>query len=259
MRHTRGTDPLVSNVSAPTTVDVLMCTVVTERAPGEPLRILAIRDEFVTRAFDLPECWWPDQPTVVGGRDQIAGGSWCVSDPSTGLTALVLNRTERRTGTPSRGVLPLAAVRHGHAWTEHVSHSEMAGFTLVLAGPDGVVAWTWDAAELVRRDLDDGVHVFTTAGVDADDDKGRTLAREFSTRPWLNVVSQRPPSDDPAALIVRHEVDDSVYATVFGQLITATRGTVAISHSRTPWLPDSWVERDWRAEALPFDDPRRRQ
>lgn len=222
-----------------------MCTVVTERTTGEPLRILAIRDEFVQREFDLPGSWWPDQPTAVGGRDRLAGGTWCVSNPSTGVSALVLNRTERRTGTPSRGVLPLAALRYGAAWAEHVPHTEMAAFTLVLATPTGVTAWTWDASELSRRDLADGLHVFTTSGIDADDDKGRTLAREFAGRAWADVLAGRPPSEDPAALMVRHEFDGAVYATVFGQVITAAPGDVGISYSRTPWLPGTWTTRIW--------------
>src|SRR4051794_41760183 len=87
-----------------------MCTVVCRWLPDEPVQILAVRDELISRDFDLPDEWWPAQPGVIGGRDQQAGGSWCVSDLASGVTALVLNRIERRTGAPSRGVLPFAAV-----------------------------------------------------------------------------------------------------------------------------------------------------
>src|SRR4051794_982463 len=125
-----------------------MCTVVTRWAEGEPVRILAIRDEFVSREFDSPGNWWPEQPSVIGGRDRQAGGSWCVSDVPSGVTALVLNRIERHVGTPSRGVLPLLAVDAGRDWPQRLDHREMASFTLVLAAPDGVTAWTWDAEKL---------------------------------------------------------------------------------------------------------------
>jgi hypothetical protein len=128
-----------------------MCTVVTRWTPGTPVEILAIRDEFVSREFDDPGPWWPEQPTVIGGRDRRAGGSWCVSDVRTGLTALVLNRIERQVGTPSRGVLPLAAVAAGPSWPDQLDYRDMASFTLVLAAPDAVTAWSWDAAELVRQ------------------------------------------------------------------------------------------------------------
>jgi uncharacterized protein with NRDE domain len=222
-----------------------VCTVVTRWASGEPLRILAIRDEFVSRAFDPPGMWWPDRPSVVGGRDRLAGGSWCVSDVGTGVTALVLNRTERHTGTPSRGVLPLAAVAAGTAWTEQVDHAEMASFTLVLAGPDGVVAWTWNATELRRHDLDPGLHVFTSRALDTGDEKAARLTPQFASRPWRDVVTAHGPENDRTALIVCHPFETDTYATVFGQLITASPGALRIEHSRTPWDAHSWVDERW--------------
>jgi hypothetical protein len=222
-----------------------MCTVVTRWAAGEPVRILAIRDEFVSREFDDPGGWWPGQPSVIGGRDRRTGGSWCVSDVRTGVTALVLNRPERQIGTPSRGVLPLTAVAAGTNWPDDLDHREMASFTLVLAGPDGVTAWSWDVAELRRHDLDAGTHVFTSRGVDAGDEKAGRLAKEFADRPWLDVVTEQEPADDRTALVVRHEFETDTYATVFGQLITASRGELRIAHSRTPWMPDSWAQQRW--------------
>jgi uncharacterized protein with NRDE domain len=222
-----------------------MCTVVTRWADREPLHILAIRDEFISREFDPPGTWWPDQPTAVGGRDRRAGGSWCVSDVPAGVTALVLNRTERHVGAPSRGVLPLLALAAGPDWPDRLTTSEMASFTLVLAAPGGVTAWDWDAAALTRRDLEPGTHVFTSRGVDAADEKAARLAAEFASRPWLEVVTERPPTDDRTALIVKHPFETDTYATVFGQLITATPGTLRISHSRTPWAARGWVDETW--------------
>lgn len=221
-----------------------MCTVVTRWVIGEPLRLLAIRDEFVSRDFDEPGEWWPELPGLIGGRDRRAGGTWCVSDIAAGSTALVLNRPERQVGTPSRGVLPLAAVSMGECWTERVDHREMASFTLVLAGPAGVTAWSWDAATLRQHDFAPGTHVFTSRGVDSDDAKARALAPQFASRPWLDVVTARPPTDDRTALIVRHPFETDTYATVFGQLITAVPGRLELSYSRTPWERAGWVARE---------------
>jgi uncharacterized protein with NRDE domain len=222
-----------------------MCTVVTRWVPDEPVRILAIRDEFVSRDFDPPGAWWPDQPGIVGGRDRLAGGTWCASDVESGATTLVLNRIERHTGTPSRGVLPLAAVAAGTSWPDRVDHREMASFTLVLAGPADVTAWTWDAAEVRRIDLPAGTHVFTSRGLDSDDEKAERWAPQFASRPWLEIVTEHPPTNDRTALIVEHPFETDTYATVFGQLITASPGDLRISHSRTPWLSDTWVDERW--------------
>jgi uncharacterized protein with NRDE domain len=219
-----------------------VCTVVTRWDAAGPLRILAIRDEFVSRAFDPPGEWWPAQPGVVGGRDRLAGGSWCVSDVSTGVTALVLNRSERREGTPSRGILPLSAVAAGPSWPEQVEYEEMASFNLVLAGPSGVIVWTWDAMNLGRVELAPGTHMITSRGVDTDDPKTQTFAPRFATDPWLDVVTSTTPSDDPAALTVRHRIEANVYATVFGQLITSEPDDLRISYSSTPWQVATWTE-----------------
>jgi uncharacterized protein with NRDE domain len=222
-----------------------VCTVVTQWAAHEPLRIVAIRDEFVSRAFDPPGAWWPQQPTVIGGRDRLAGGSWCVSDISSGVTALVLNRRERRDGTPSRGVLPLAAVDAGESWPDLVDHREMASFNLVLAGPAGVTVWSWDAAELRRADVPPGLHMITSNGVDADDPTTVRFAPQFTARPWHDVITSTAPADDPSALFVRREVDGNIYATVFGQLISSSPGALTVASSATPWIDGSWTEESW--------------
>lgn len=225
-----------------------MCTVVCDWQAGQPLRVLALRDEFAAREFDGPDAWWPDQPTVIGGRDRLAGGSWCVSDVAIGATALLLNRPERMDGTPSRGVLPLAAVRavaDGTEWTAHIDHAGMASFNLVLAGPAGVVVWAWDAESLERRELPAGQHMITSGGVDADNPKTVRFAPRFATEPWQEVVTSCEPSDEPGALVVRHLHDGKVYATVFGQLITSVPGSLHVVHSRTPWVSGSWTEQRW--------------
>jgi uncharacterized protein with NRDE domain len=222
-----------------------VCTVVTRWTSGQPLEILAVRDEFEARPFDEPGEWWPSAPGVVGGRDQQAGGSWCVTDIASGVTALVLNRRERRVGTPSRGVLPLAAVSAGASWPERIECREMASFNLVLAGPAGVSAWTWDTAQLRRVDLEAGLHVFTSSGVDTDDEKTTAFAPRFATEQWREVLASVRPSSEIGALFVRHELPEGVYATVFAQLLTVAPGRLAIEHTRTPGQADSWVEQRW--------------
>jgi uncharacterized protein with NRDE domain len=229
-------------LGAPRSVAVV-CTVVLRWEPGTAARLLAIRDEFVSRDFDPPGQWWPSAPGVVGGRDQRAGGSWCVTRVDSGTTALVLNRRERQTGTPSRGVLPLAAVADGADWPERVPYRGMASFNLVVARPDEATVWSWDTTRLDRIDLEPGLHLVTSSGVDTDDPKTRAFAPRFAAADdWLDVLAATEPSDEIGALVVRHQTENDVYATVFGQLISAAPGALTVLHTRTPWRRDSWVE-----------------
>lgn len=227
-----------------------MCTVVVRWDPEQPVQVLALRDELTGRAFDDPGPWWPAQPGVIGGRDRTAGGSWCVTDVTAGCTALVLNRPQRRVaadGAPSRGVLPLLAVQHGRAWAAHVDLTGMASFALVLAAPEGLTLWVFDGEQLSCTELAPGTHMVTSGGPE-DGKADRHLAR-FSEAAdldtWRAVVTGHEPQDDPAALLVRHAVDDRVFATVFGQLFASVPGRLSLEWSRTPGVEGSWVSRQW--------------
>ena len=213
-------------------------------SPGEPARILALRDELTSRAFDDPGRWWPDQPNVVGGRDRVAGGTWCASDVRTGVTALVLNRPQKRTadqGAPSRGVLPLLAVAHEHMWPRHVSTAGMASFALVLVTPSRLTTWDFDGSQLSEAEQGPGTHMTTSGGVE-DGKADRYLAEFESTDPdeWQTLIRRDAPSSDLTELVVRRERDGVVYATVFGQLIASEPGRLELDFSRTPWDGGLW-------------------
>jgi len=222
-----------------------VCTVVVRWVPGEPVRILALRDELTSREFDDPGRWWPGQPDVVAGRDRTAGGTWCATAVSTGVTALVLNRPQKREaepGAPSRGVLPLLAVGHGPDWPDHVGLDGMASFLLVLAAPDRLTTWDFDGADLTVTEPAEGTWLVTSGG--PEDRKADRWLPAFSEagypEGWRGIVTKEPPQDDPGALVVRHEQDGLVYATVFGELIEATPGRLRLEHSRRPWTAESW-------------------
>jgi len=223
-----------------------VCTVVVRRTAGRPAQILALRDESTTRQFDDPGRWWTEYPDVVGGRDRVAGGTWCATALSTGATALVLNRPQKRLGdpgAPSRGVLPLLGAAHGPDWVSHVDLSGMASFALVLATPDRLTTWQFDGDRLTSADSPEGTSMVTSGGPE-DLKSDRWLAgfagAQFPTG-WRELVESAPPQDDPAALVVRHEQDGLVYATVFGQLIEAAPGRLRCEYSRRPWTPEPWT------------------
>lgn len=227
-----------------------MCTVVVRWAPHAPVLLLALRDELVGRSFDDPGPWWPEQPGAVGGRDRVAGGTWCVTDVPTGATALVLNRPQRRVaepGAPSRGVLPLLAVRHGVDWPAHLDPAGMASFALVLAGDDALTVWEFDGARLTSSPLPPGTHMVTSGG--AEDGKVDRHLQDFvaadSAEQWRDLVVRDGEQDDLSSLLVRHDFDGSTWATVFGQLLEAQPGSLAISSSRTPGRAETWERRTW--------------
>jgi hypothetical protein len=222
-----------------------VCTVVVRWVPGEPVRILALRDELTSREFDDPGRWWPGQPDVVAGRDRTAGGTWCATAVSTGVTALVLNRPQKREaepGAPSRGVLPLLAVGHGPHWPDHVGLDGMASFLLVLAAPDRLTTWDFDGADLTVTEPAEGTWLVTSGG--PEDRKADRWLPAFSEagypEGWRGIVTKEPPQVAPGALVVRHEQDGLVYATVFGELIEAIPGRLRLEHSRRPWTAESW-------------------
>ena len=228
-----------------------MCTVVIRWAPGHPVRILALRDELASREFDLPDSWWPDQPSVVGGRDRSAGGSWCVTDVDAGVTAVVLNRPERRTalpGAPSRGLLPLLAVRAGPAWRDEIGLAPMASFNLVLVTPQSVQWWAFDGAALVEERLGAGTWMFTPRGRRTHPLDPRLLAEDARTA-WRDVVAAAVPSPDPTdGLVVQHPIGDDSYETVFGQVLLTRPQWMRLDYlravARNPggaWSTQTWA------------------
>jgi Transport and Golgi organisation 2 len=222
-----------------------VCTVVVRRTAGQPVQILALRDELTTRAFDDPDRWWPEFPDVVGGRDRTAGGTWCATRVGTGATALVLNRPQQKTavpGAPSRGLLPLLGVTHGADWAGHVRLAGMASFLLVLATPERLVTWDFDGADLSETEHAEGTVMVTSGG--PEDRKTERYLSGFTAAGfpdgWRRLLEGAPPRDDPGALVVRHERDGLVFATVFGELIEAGPGRLRIDSSRQPWSGQPW-------------------
>ncbi len=228
-----------------------MCTVVVRRAAGRPADVLAVRDELTGREFDDPGRWWPEHPGVVGGRDRVAGGTWCATDVGTGVTALVLNRYHERTaapGAPTRGVLPLLGAVHGPGWVDHVTLPGMAGFLLVLVAPDRLTTWEFDGERLVTTEHPEGTHVVTSGG--PEDRKGELwrgtfAAAEFPDR-WRGLVQEQEPAPEAEALVVRREREGRVYGTVFAETLEARPGRLRLEYSRRPWT-GAW-------ETAVFDD-----
>ena len=224
-----------------------MCTVAVRWSQGRPADILALRDELTSRDFDDPGLWWPRFPGAVGGRDRAAGGTWCATDVATGATALVLNRPEKRLGdpgAPSRGLLPLLGVAHGADWPSALRLEGMAAFTFVLATEERLTTWQFDGERLTSVEHPEGTLLVTSGGPE-DRKSDRWLARFAEASfpdGWRALVHESGPADDPSALVVRHEQDGLVYATVFGQLVHAAPRALRLEYSRRPWMPGAWAD-----------------
>jgi Transport and Golgi organisation 2 len=226
--------------------DAGVCTVVVGWSAGRPAQILALRDELTTREFDDPDRWWPEFPDVVGGRDRTAGGTWCATRIATGTTALVLNRPQKRVADPgaaSRGLLPLLGVTYGADWISRIALPGMASFALVLVTPDRLTSWVFDGERLTTAELPEGTHMVTSGGPE-DLKADRWLAgfaHDGFPDGWRGEVQARTPADDPSALVVRHEAEGRVYATVFGELIEAVPGRLLLEYTREPWTDAPWT------------------
>ena len=96
-----------------------MCSIVILRQPGAtyPLILGGNRDEMAGRPWKLPARHWPDRPDLIGGIDELAGGSWLALN-DTGVVAVVLNRMGTlgpEDGKRSRGELVLDALDYADA------------------------------------------------------------------------------------------------------------------------------------------------
>ena len=146
-----------------------MCTVIVHvpTHAGDPVRLLAVRDEDPGRAWDaLAESWPDEHPGVVGVRDRRAGGAWLAADRATGRVAVILNRADQipDDGAPldSRGHVVLDAIAGRTLPGAPRTH----GFNLVEADAAGARVTMWDGAGLRRVDLPPGIHMIAHDDVD---------------------------------------------------------------------------------------------
>jgi hypothetical protein len=256
-----------------------VCTVVLSLAPADrvPLRLLGIRDEVVSRAWRPPGRHWPASP-LIGGIDELAGGTWLAVHPGVPRVACLLNGRgpladpDRRR---SRGELPLRAAAGGAGVLAELARDPDAlacydAFHLICATATEVAALTWPgrypADGLAVRTLEPGTHLFTNAGhaypVQPGDPAGEPKAAHFAEK----FAAARPPADpalplarawgdwltlaagdglDPAsppAIVVRRELDDGrLYGTTSISLVAlAADGRVRYDFQPDPGRPNGW-------------------
>jgi len=106
--------------------------------PDYPLVVVTNRDEFYARRT-RPAAWWGQTVSLLGGRDEEAGGTWFGVNRR-GRFALVTNvraPTERNPHAPSRGALVVAALQSADPvgrWLEGAAERArtLNGFNLLV-------------------------------------------------------------------------------------------------------------------------------
>jgi uncharacterized protein with NRDE domain len=104
--------------------------------PAYPLIVAANRDEFHARSTAVAG-FWPDAPTIFGGRDLEAGGTWLGLATSERFAAVTnVREPGAQAGRLSRGALThhfLAGDMPASAYAAQLDDADYAGFNLLLA------------------------------------------------------------------------------------------------------------------------------
>ena len=261
-----------------------MCTAVILRRPQHPWPVLvaANRDERRSRPWQPPARHWPDRADVIGGMDDISGGSWLAMNDY-GVAALLLNRRGTLGPHPdkrSRGELVLEALDHADAVAAAAALADLnsgayAAFNLLVADnqdaywianddrPDRPfarvlpipVGWSMIAAD----DLNDPaserlVHLNRFRDTDAPDPD----ADDWSA--WQTLLASRDHDPATGPLGAMNVDTDSDYGTVSSSLIALPGADRAAADP--VWLfadgpPDRAPFRRVALAETPADDPMR--
>jgi uncharacterized protein with NRDE domain len=236
-----------------------MCTVIVGYDPGAgaPLFLAGVRDELTDRAWLPPARHWPGRPGLIGGRDELAGGTWLALDPAAPRVACVLNGVGRPAparARRSRGELPLRLAGTGTLEGDLTAYDP---FHLIGAEPAAVRLWSWNGASLTARKLEPGLHFVVNSGLAEPGTHGgddHMSARVAHFRPlfeaaahdrdaWRHLLDGDglDPSDD-RALIVRRGLDDGRTWGTTSITLTALGmdGVAAYDFTARPGEPGAW-------------------
>lgn len=177
-------------------------------SPPFPLVIAANRDEDYGRASRAAD-FWREDPRILGGRDEVAGGSWLAVTRS-GRFAAVTNLRGAMPKSRSRGALVTDFVRSDVAPDAYASEilqsaADYAGFHL-LAGEAG--SEVMYVTPQNRMPLASGVHSFSNAP------EGEVWPKTEIARDEMQRAIQ---NDDAESLI-----------DVLLQFLTTSRGTDSV-------------------------------
>lgn len=264
-----------------------MCTVLVRLDPDGawPVLVAFVRDEDRARPTAPPAAWWPEHPTFVAGRDEVAGGTWLAVDSGDPPALALLTDQFDPAATlpdpatsPTRGTLPLLALARGAQFDLEADSPgnvhDYQSFHLVSVVPDAgrwhVERWGWDGSALDRDELGRGDHVvasraLTLAGErerrqrllaammdldDVDPDPAHTTSGAWG--PWLDLLDGRDVApDDLSQLTVCSLRQRPGFGTVGASLVgIAADGRLRYDVNRTASVsPDAWTRVELRRGA----------
>jgi hypothetical protein len=245
-----------------------MCTLVILRRPGHswPLLIAANRDEMVDRAWQPPARHWSDREDVVGGLDELAGGTWLAVNDH-GVAAAILNREGSLGPTidkRSRGELVLEAVDHPDAAISAAAMAQLDGsayrsFNLIIAdNRDAFWVRGTEQPAVEVFEIPEGLHMITSRELDDTESVriGRFLPRfRAAAEPdvdvgdwsaWESILATRLHSSDEDPRETMCIVTDRGYGTVSSTL-------VALPSAELPDAETIWRFAPGRPDTTPYE------
>ncbi|KAM7258845.1 hypothetical protein ACFE04_014586 [Oxalis oulophora] len=155
--------------------------------PLYPLLLLQNRDEYHNRPTK-PVAWWDDYGDILGGRDEIAGGTWLACSRN-GRVAFLTNVLELHTlpEAKSRGDLPvlfLESMKSPREFAEMLVDEALQynGFNLIVADLSSksmVYLSNRPKGDVIIQDVSPGLHVLSNAKLDSPWHKAQRLGFNF--------------------------------------------------------------------------------
>ncbi len=256
-----------------------MCTVLVRLDPhgAWPVLVAFVRDEDRSRPTAPPDAWWPEHPTAIGGRDEVAGGTWLAVDAGhPPALALLTDQFDPHATlpdpatSPTRGTLPLLALARGaHFDLEADAPGNVhayQSFHLVSIAPEhgdwNIERWGWDGTALEHEQLGPGDHVVASRALtlpgererrmrlldamahldEIDPDHALTTADAWGN--WLDLLDGRGVGPDDLDHLTVHSVQQRPgFGTVGASLVAiAADGRVRYDVNRTSSVhPDHWA------------------
>lgn len=199
-----------------------------------PLILAANRDEVHARPAE-PMAWWPDKPSILGGRDLQAGGTW-LAIAKNGRFATVTNYRENTTSsnTRTRGEIVTRFLENddnAETFTESLDDGSYSGFSVLAKDRDQLV-YKSNRGDAATR-LDAGTFGLSNAALDTPwpklvrtRDALNTAVREerLNLDTLFDIVSDRQPADEreTAAANLPFEMERAISAPF---IVTPDYGT----------------------------------